>query len=329
MPMGGDHRGGGFREAWESVVKVREALFTFYNTVFLYNVSTATRKKGGCLKVSYHIVIKGLILSDKKTREYWCKSFLRYIRQQLLDPDSTFYKDANMLLNTEHAASYIEKNIKEMLENPEDYYDDELLQFMIDSHIYGKDWNFRAVGMHKGGERDPLASLRICGGSEDVRDHTIIIYPTTNTDGAQRVKVPESWFAVDGDKEKKKYQYKNRGLGAGSEQVARTIEAMKTTSPGSFLINIEEHAGEDGRVYYMSRWSVDPLVPCLICKKDKPHKSPGHGPRVCEYSDGRVTYSCWKRGPKQSLCIMDRREFVARPSHSASRTLSRRSSHLM
>eukprot|EP00899_Mesostigma_viride_P001222 jgi/Mesvir1/110/Mv01677-RA.1 len=124
-----------------------------------------------------------------------------------------------MLLNTEHAASYIEKNIKEMLENPEDYYDDELLQFMIDSHIYGKDWNFRAVGMHKGGERDPLASLRICGGSEDVRDHTIIIYPTTNTDGAQHVKVPESWFAVMATRRRRSTNTRTAVSGLGASRL--------------------------------------------------------------------------------------------------------------
>eukprot|EP00899_Mesostigma_viride_P010809 jgi/Mesvir1/1972/Mv09861-RA.1 len=86
---------------------------------------------------------------------------------------------------------------------------------------------------------------------------------------------------------------------------------MAKVSPGSRIINVEEHAGEDGRTYYMSRWTVDPEVPCIVCKKDRPHKSAGHGPRVCEYSDGRVTYSCWKKGPKHAECIMDRREFVA------------------
>eukprot|EP00899_Mesostigma_viride_P015918 jgi/Mesvir1/24327/Mv11009-RA.1 len=86
---------------------------------------------------------------------------------------------------------------------------------------------------------------------------------------------------------------------------------MAKVSPGSRIINVEEHAGEDGRTYYMSRWTVDPVVPCIVCKKDRPHKSAGHGPRVCEYSDGRVTYLCWKKGPKHAECIMDRREFVA------------------
>eukprot|EP00899_Mesostigma_viride_P009456 jgi/Mesvir1/18511/Mv14019-RA.1 len=86
---------------------------------------------------------------------------------------------------------------------------------------------------------------------------------------------------------------------------------MAKVSPGSRIINIEEHAGEDGRTYYMSRWTVDPEVPCIVCKKDRPHKSAGHGPRVCEYSDGRVTYSCWKKGPKHAECIMDRFEYVS------------------
>lgn len=276
-----------------------------------YNVSTATRKKEEILKVSYHIVVHGLVLTDIDARQYWCDSFSRYIREQLLDPDSTYYHDANMLLSTEHASSYIEQNIKEMLANPEAFYDDEGLKLMIDSHIYGKDWCFRSVGMHKFSERDPLASLRICGGSEDVRDHAIIVYPTTDISDAHIVTAPESWFGQGIHREKNRRQYTNRCHGAGVEQIARTIEAMKATSPGSFLMNVEQHMGDNGRLYYMSRWSVDPSVLCLICKKEKPHRSQGHGPRVCEFLDGRVIYTCWKKGPKHAVCIMDRREFIA------------------
>eukprot|EP00899_Mesostigma_viride_P017889 jgi/Mesvir1/26100/Mv06819-RA.1 len=114
-----------------------------------------------------------------------------------------------------------------------------------------------------------------------------------------------------GSERKKVSQYSPRGHGVGSEQIARSIEAMAKVSPGSRIINVEEHAGEDGRTYYMSRWTVDPVVPCIVCKKDRPHKSAGHGPRVCEYSDARVTYSCWKKGPKHAECIMDRFEYVS------------------
>eukprot|EP00899_Mesostigma_viride_P000474 jgi/Mesvir1/10427/Mv12691-RA.1 len=278
---------------------------------FQYNVSTATREKDGFLKISYHIVVRGLALADIDARQYWCQTFTRYIREHLLDPDSSLYVDANMLLSTEHASAYMEQNIEEMLANPGEYYDDKEVQLMVDDHIYGKDWCFRAVGMHKLGETDPLASLRICEGSDDVREHSAIVYPTNNLDDAEIVSAPASWYAQKGSERKKASQYSPRGHGAGSEQIARSIEAMAKVSPGSRIINVEEHAGEDGRTYYMSRWTVDPEVPCIVCKKDRPHKSAGHGPRVCEYSDGRVTYSCWKKGPKHAECIMDRREFVA------------------
>eukprot|EP00899_Mesostigma_viride_P020801 jgi/Mesvir1/28722/Mv19691-RA.1 len=160
-------------------------------------------------------------------------------------------------------------------------------------------------------------------GSDDIKDHLVNIYPTTDQTGVQTVEMPEGW--------KEHYMKKSGNAGrrtpnasismwktvsgtfVDASKVARSVEAIAQVSPGSRYMNTQEQFSVmRGGVVKVSRFTLDPGTKCLICKEN--HNSPGHGPRVEEYSDGEVAYTCWAEKPRQCkthIKIADRFEYVS------------------
>eukprot|EP00899_Mesostigma_viride_P018013 jgi/Mesvir1/26212/Mv02395-RA.1 len=76
---------------------------------FKYLISGSPREKGDGMKVSFHIVVKYLKTTDLAARHYIINEFGYYVRSHFLDPDSTFHKDAALLINREKGWPYIQK----------------------------------------------------------------------------------------------------------------------------------------------------------------------------------------------------------------------------
>eukprot|EP00899_Mesostigma_viride_P001433 jgi/Mesvir1/11290/Mv01084-RA.1 len=290
---------------------------------FRYNISGSPREKGDDVKVSFHIVVKYLKTTDLAARHYIINEFGYYVRSHFLDPDSTFHKDAALLINREKGWPYIQRKWETFADIPRDRATDGDIKLVIDESIYTKKRCFRMVGHHKFGQHDPNAALRIISGSDDIKDHLVNIYPTTDQTSVQTVEMPEGW--------KEHYMKKSGNAGrrtpnasiskwktvsgtfVDASKVARSVEAIAKVSPGSRYMNTQEQFSVmRGGVVKVSRFTLDPGTKCLICKES--HNSPGHGPRVEEYSDGEVAYTCWAEKPRQCkthIKIADRFEYVS------------------
>eukprot|EP00899_Mesostigma_viride_P015280 jgi/Mesvir1/23753/Mv18685-RA.1 len=306
---------------------VREAyvedMATSQEDGFKYLISGSPREKGDGMKVSFHIVVKYLKTTDLAARHYIINEFGYYVRSHFLDPDSTFHKDAALLINREKGWPYIQKKWETFADIPKDCATDGNIKLVIDESIYTKNRCFRMVGHHKFGQHDPNAVLRIISGSDDIKDHLVNIYPTTDQTGVQTVEMPEGW--------KEHYMKKSGNAGrrapsasismwktvsgtfVDASKVARSVEAIAKVSPGSRYMNTQEQFSVmRGGAVKVSRFTLDPGTKCLICKES--HNSPGHGPRVEEYSDGEVAYTCWAEKPKPCkthIKIADRFEYIS------------------
>eukprot|EP00899_Mesostigma_viride_P014278 jgi/Mesvir1/22851/Mv20105-RA.1 len=85
---------------------------------------------------------------------------------------------------------------------------------------------------------------------------------------------------------------------------------MKKAQPGAtFVRSTREGPGGDGKYFFKTTFSPDPVTPCLVC--DRVHDSRGNGPCVFEYDDGRVEFRCWSDKLKTKVKLADRFEYVS------------------